>query len=51
MQNRCHYGKDMYRNDEPKDLKKTANSYLNTSYNSFYDYNPEEEIFSDTENT
>jgi len=27
------------------------NLYLNTSYNSFYNYNPEEETFSDTEDT
>jgi len=27
------------------------NPYLNTSYNSFYNYNPEEETFSNTEDT
>jgi len=51
VQDRRHYGKDMHGNNEPKDLKRTANPYLSTSYNSFYDYNPEEETFSDTEDT
>ena len=41
----------MHRNNEPKDSKKMANPYLSTSYNSFYNYNPEEETFSNTENT
>jgi len=41
----------MHRNNESEDLKKTANPYLSTSYNSFYNYNPEEETFSNTENT
>ena len=41
----------MHRNNEPKDLKRTANPYLNTSYNSFYDYNPEKETFSNTKDT
>jgi len=50
-QNRLHYGKDMHRNNKPKNSKKTANPYLNTNYNSFYNYNPEKETFSNTENT
>jgi len=29
---------------------KRWNPYLNTSYDSFYNYNPEEETFSNTEN-
>jgi len=41
----------MHRNDKPKDPKRTANPYLSTSYNSFYNYNPEEEIFSDIKDT
>jgi len=41
----------MHRNNKPKDLKRTVNLYLNISYNSFYNYNPEEETFSNTENT
>ena len=41
----------MHRNNKPEDLKRTANPYLNTSYNSFYDYNLEEETFSNTEST
>ena len=51
VQDRHFYGKDIYRNNEPEDPKRTANPYLNTSYNSFYNYNPEEETFSNTENT
>jgi len=50
-QDRHHYGKDMHRNNEPKDSRRTANPYLSTSYDSFYDYNPEEETFSNTEDT
>jgi len=50
VQDRRFYGKDIYGNNEPKDLKRTANLYLNISYNSFYNYNPEEETFSDTKN-
>ena len=41
----------MHRNNEPEDLKRTANPYLNTSYDSFYNYNPEKETFSNTEDT
>jgi len=41
----------MHGNDEPKDPKRIVNPYLSTSYNSFYDYNPEEETFSNTEDT
>jgi len=41
----------MHGNNEPEDLKRTANPYLNTDYNSLYDYNPEEETFSDTKDT
>ena len=41
----------MHGNDKPKDLKRTANPYLNTSYNSLYNYNPEKETFSNTEDT
>jgi len=51
MQDRRHYGKDMHRNNEPKDPKRTANPYFSTSYNSFYDYNPEKETFSNTKDT
>ena len=51
VQDRRFYGKDMHRNDEPKDPKRTANPYLSISYNSFYDYNPKEETFSNTEDT
>jgi len=51
MQDRCHYGKDIHRSNKPEDPKRTANPYLSTSYNSFYNYNPEEETFSNTENT
>jgi len=50
-QNRLYYKKDMYRNNKPKDLKRTANPYLSISYDSFYDYNPKEETFSNTEDT
>ena len=50
-QDRLYYGKDMHRNDEPKNPQKTANPYLNTDYNSLYNYNPEEEIFSNTKDT
>ena len=39
----------MHRNNEPKDLKRTANPYLNTDYNSLYNFNPEEESFSNRE--
>jgi len=39
----------MHGNDEPEDPKRTANPYLSTSYNSFYNYNLEEETFSNTE--
>jgi len=38
----------MHRNDQPENQK---NPYLNTDYNSLYNYNPEEETFSNTENT
>ena len=41
----------MHKNNEPKDLKRTANPYLNTDYNSLYNFNPEEETFSDTKDT
>jgi len=41
----------MHRNNKPKDLKRTANPYLNTNYNSLYNYDPEEETFNNTENT
>jgi len=41
----------MHRNNEPEDLKRTANPYLSISYDSFYDYDPEEETFSDIKNT
>ena len=41
----------MHRNNEPKNLKKTANLYLSTDYNSLYDFNPEKETFSDIKNT
>ena len=41
----------MYRNNESKDLKRTVNPYLSINYNSFYNYNPEEETFSNTEDT
>jgi len=51
VQDRRHYRKDMHRNNEPEDLKRTANPYLSTSYNSFYNYNPEEETFSNIEDT
>ena len=40
----------MHGNDEPKDLKRTANPYFSISYDSFYDYNPEKETFSNTKN-
>ena len=40
----------MYKNNKPKDLKRTANPYLSISYNSFYNYDPEKETFSNTEN-
>ena len=50
MQNKHYYGKDMHGNNKPKDLKRTANLYLNTSYDSLYNYNPEKETFSNTEN-
>jgi len=51
-QNRLYYGKDMHNNNESKDPKrKSANPYLNTDYNSLYNFNPEKEIFSNTENT
>jgi len=50
VQDRHHYGKNMYGNNEPEDLRRTANSYLNTSYNGFYNYDPEEETFSNTKN-
>jgi len=32
-------------------VMKGWNPYLNTDYNSLYNYNPEEETFSNTENT
>ena len=51
MQDRHHYGKDIHRNNKPEDPKKTANPYLSISYDSFYNYNPKEETFSDTKNT
>ena len=41
----------MHKNNKPKDPKRTANLYLNTSYNSLYNYNPEKETFSNTEDT
>jgi len=40
----------MHGNDKPKNLKRTVNPYLNTSYDSFYNYNPKEETFSDIKN-
>jgi len=51
VQDRHYYGKDIHKNNKPKDPKRTANPYLSTSYNSFYNYNPEEETFSDIEDT
>ena len=50
-QDRHFYRKDMHRNNKPKDPKRTANPYLHISYNNFYDYNPEKETFSNTEDT
>ena len=50
-QNRLYYKKDMYRNNKLKNLKETANLYFNISYNSFYNYNPEKETFSNIKNT
>ena len=44
-QDRLYYGKDMHRNNQPKNQK---NLYLNTDYNSFYNFNPEKETFSNT---
>ena len=41
----------MHGNDKPKDLERIANPYLNTDYNSLYDFDPEEETFSNTVNT
>ena len=49
VQNRCWYGKDIHRNNEPEDLKRTANLYFNTDYNSLYNFNLEKKSFSDTE--
>ena len=37
----------MYGNDQPENQK---NPYLNTDYNSLYNFDPEEETFSNTEN-
>ena len=41
----------MHRNNKPEDPRRTVNPYLSISYNSFYNYNPEEETFSNTEDT
>ena len=41
----------MHRNNEPENPKRTANPYLNISYNSFYNYNPEKETFSNIKDT
>jgi len=41
----------MHKNNKPKNPKRTANPYLSISYNSFYNYNPEEETFSNTKDT
>ena len=38
----------MHRNNKPKDSKKTANPYFSTDYNNLYNFNPEEETFSNT---
>ena len=38
----------MHRNDQPKNQK---NLYLNTDYSNLYNFNPEKETFSNTENT
>ena len=51
MQDRRHYGKDMHRNNKPKDPRRTVNPYLSTSYDSFYNYDPEKETFSNIEDT
>ena len=40
-QNRLYYGKDIHSNNELKNPKRTANPYLNSDYNSLYDFNPE----------
>jgi len=39
----------MHRNDEPKNPQRTVNPYLNTDYNSLYNFDPEKETFSNTE--
>jgi len=41
----------MHDNNSLEDPKKPVNPYLNTSYDSFYNYNPKEETFSNIENT
>jgi len=48
VEDRIWYGKNVHRNDQPENQK---NPYLNTDYNSLYNFNPEKEIFSDIENT
>ena len=39
----------MHGNDELENSQKTANPYLNSDYNSLYNFNSEEETFSNTE--
>jgi len=45
---RIWYGKNIYRNNQPENQK---NLYLNTDYNNLYNFNSEEETFSNTKNT
>jgi len=47
IEDRVWYGKDVHRNNQFENQK---NLYLNISYDSFYNYDPEEETFSNTEN-
>ena len=49
-QNRLYYGKDMHRNNKPKNLKRTTNPYLSTDYNSLYNFNSKRKRLLVTEN-
>ena len=49
---RLHYGKDMHRNNEPKNpMKKTANLYLNPDYSNLYNFYLKKETFSNSKDT